>query len=380
MRVRLTPRGIALVVAAVAVLGAAEVLGHAVLRVVSAAAVAVLLAGLLMCVYRVRVRVERVILPDRVERGTPAAASLTISNDRARTSSGFLATDPPSTAPVAVARLAPGRSRIYTYALPSDRRGRIEVGPLTLYRVDLLGLVSAHTTQGERSVLWVHPKIHRALVRPGARPRHHHEGVFGEPPLRGSVDVRSVREYVAGDEPRRIHWRATARAGQLMVRDYVDPAQPRFTVVLDCDPSALDDDEFEAAVEVAASLAVSACDSGCRTRLVTNTTTDLVVEPGPVGRGRLLDRLCEVARSQDTTALPDVLLRVRDPGAGLVLLTGTTAVTDPSVSAALVSDAAHVTVFDLSAAPSNTGQPMVPTIGEPDPARAVAAWNAGGSL
>ncbi len=61
----------------------------------------------------------------------------------------------------------------------------------------------------------------------------------------------SMREYVAGDDPRMIHWPTTARTGTLMVREHVEVRRPEFTVVLDTAPSVGTPDDFEEAVDVA---------------------------------------------------------------------------------------------------------------------------------
>ena len=60
--------------------------------------------------------------------------------------------------------------------------------------------------------------------------------------MAGAMDLRALRPYVPGDELRHLHWKATARTGQLMVREYVDPAQPWCVVVLDTRRDVLDAD------------------------------------------------------------------------------------------------------------------------------------------
>jgi len=96
-----------------------------------------------------------------------------------------------------------------------------------------LGLAANRLSAGESTLLWVHPRTYPMGVSVAGHPRHHHEGRTTEKSLRGSFDLREVREYVVGDDVRHLHWKAAARTGQLMVRDYADPDQPRFTVLLD---------------------------------------------------------------------------------------------------------------------------------------------------
>src|SRR5215470_7231580 len=137
------------------------------------------------------------------------------------------------------------------------------------------------------------------------------------------MEHRTVREYAAGDELRHLHWRATARAQRLMVREYVDPAQPRCVVLLDTRPAALSRDAFEHAVEVAASVAYAAVAHGHPTRLCTTAGLDISVEGKPDGGRVLLDALCEVEQrsGQDRAWLGELTRSLRS-GGWLVLVTG----------------------------------------------------------
>ena len=85
-------------------------------------------------------------------------------------------------------------------------------------------------------------------------------------PLSGFV---SLREYVAGDDPRLIHWPTSARMGTLMLREHVELRRPEFTVVLDAADSVADADDFEEMVDIVASIAVHALRSGVEVRVRT---------------------------------------------------------------------------------------------------------------
>lgn len=74
-----------------------------------------------------------------------------------------------------------------------------------------------------------------------------------------------VREYRPGDPVRGIHWRSTARRGQLVVRELAEPSRPRVDVVIedgDWDAAAMD-----RATEVAAAIAADATRHGHPTTL-----------------------------------------------------------------------------------------------------------------
>ncbi|OLT25824.1 hypothetical protein BJF79_43970 [Actinomadura sp. CNU-125] len=62
-----------------------------------------------------------------------------------------------------------------------------------------------------------------------------------------------------GDELRHVHWKSSARTGTLMVRQLVDASLPTTTVVLEARPERWPEpDDFELAVDVAASVAACA--------------------------------------------------------------------------------------------------------------------------
>ena len=74
----------------------------------------------------------------------------------------------------------------------------MDVGPLSVERSDLLGLARSRTDVGDATSPWVHPRRHPVQVTGGGRLRHHHEGVLPDQPVRGTNDLRSLREYVPG--------------------------------------------------------------------------------------------------------------------------------------------------------------------------------------
>jgi uncharacterized protein (DUF58 family) len=107
-------------------------------------------------------------------------------------------------------------------------------------------------------------------------------------------DFRALREYRPGDDPRDIHWRSTARAGEPIIRQYERDASDEYWIVLDT--GAPDAAAGEAAVEVAASLMARAHERGDRAGLAAGAA---LVPPGSAG-GRLeaaLDVLASVSLS-----------------------------------------------------------------------------------
>ena len=154
-----------------------------------------------------------------------------------------------------------------------------------------------------------------------------------------------------------------------MVREYVDPAQPRFTLLLDDRAGVLSAVAFEEAVEVAASLLYTAAAGGQHTQLRTTSGVTAVTAGGLAAARTLLDRLCEL----EQVARPAGAARP-EAGGTLVYVTGGRAAADAGTLAALRGSSERLAVFDL--APGRDAlPPWVLAIRADDAATAVRAWN-----
>src|SRR5262249_37065744 len=133
-----------------------------------------------------------------------------------------------------LAPLRPGESARAAYRLPTTRRGIIARGPPGLQGGGPFGLAapSAGAAPGPR--LTVDPPLQRIAAPPRGGDRDPH-GATANPNVLGQQgdDFYSLREYVVGDDLRRVHWPSTARRDELMVRHDEMPWQDRTTVVLD---------------------------------------------------------------------------------------------------------------------------------------------------
>jgi len=87
---------------------------------------------------------------------------------------------------------------------------------------------------------------------------HSAAGAFGSAranrSTRASTFTRGIREYVRGDSPRHVHWRSSAKLGQLMVREYETEGLPLFDVAIDLQAPWQSEEQFELAVTACASL------------------------------------------------------------------------------------------------------------------------------
>ena len=89
------------------------------------------------------------------------------------------------------------------------------------------------------------------------------------------LDFFGLREYEVGDDLRRVHWRSTARTGELMLRQDEMPWEARSTILLDTRPSTHHGESFERAVEIAASLATAMCRGRRQVRFMTTGGIDI---------------------------------------------------------------------------------------------------------
>lgn len=189
--------------------------------------------------------------------------------------------------PVVVPRLGAGRVVEVRYDIPTPRRGVVEVGPLRLRRVGTAGLAVAQGVAGGTVQVHVLPRVLPVLGLP-AGVRRGHVGA-DERVERGGTDLVALREYLPGDDLRRVHWATSARRGTLMVREDADPSRPHLTVLLDDAGTGYRGDQFEDAVEIAASLISVVVEAGHPVRLIgTSGTLDIDVPaaaPGVLAAG-----------------------------------------------------------------------------------------------
>ncbi|QFU91122.1 hypothetical protein YIM_29780 [Amycolatopsis sp. YIM 10] len=374
--VRPTRRGIAVLVLGLLLVAFGQWAGYPLLRALGGILLAAVLAAVAVTARRVRVVVTRSVYPDRVQRGSSALARLRVRNPTTARQPGVLATDRAGgeAQTVRIRPLPPSTGATYHYELATRARGRMTVGPLLLHRADPFGLARNRLPTGETATLWVYPKQFPARALVGGYARHHHEGAATDELLRGSMDLRDVREYVHGDEIRHLHWKATARTGRLMVRDLADPRQPRFTVLLDTRPDSLPSQGFEEAIDLAASLLGASALAGRHSRLVTSSGLDVPTAGGPQAARQLLDELCLLDQGgNDDAVVPAVLGTSRGFGGCLTVITSPGA--EMSSLAWLRSRYSPIFVFVLGAAGAAQTVTGARLLGAEDAEHAVRRWN-----
>lgn len=318
----LTTRGRSFLAAGVAAAVCAYVLGQGdLLRV------GLLLAVLpLVCVavlYRTRYRVagSRRLSPSRVPSGSEARVHLRMDNV-SRLPTGLLMLQdhvPYVLGPrprFVLDRVEAGGRREVSYRVRSDLRGRYPLGPLQLRLSDPFGMCELTRSFSAYDTLTVVPRT-EALppVRLAGEAAGYGDGRQRSLALAGDDDV-IPRTYRYGDDLRRVHWRSTARYGELMVRREEQPQRARCTVLLDTRRIAYQgagpDSAFEWAVSGAASALVHMLERGFAVRLLTDTGSSVPSEGADGFAGSTQESADSAGLMMDTLAVVD-----HSDGAGL---------------------------------------------------------------
>ncbi len=228
---------------------------------------------------RYQLRCERKIVPPRVAPGQPATVLIRLENV-SRISTGLLLAE--ETIPYSLGArpryvlngIERNGAREVSYPLRSDLRGKFVVGPMRVRIADVFGLVELTANFATRSTLTVTPKV-VALSSAATTGSWSTDG-DGRTRMTAAAGDDDVipRAYRDGDELRRVHWRSTARYGELMVRREEQRWQDRAVVILDSRRSAHvgtgPSSSFEFAVSAAASIGVHVARSGLDGHLLTD--------------------------------------------------------------------------------------------------------------
>jgi uncharacterized protein (DUF58 family) len=219
-------------------------------------------------------------------------------------------------ASVMFVRVPPRSTRTGSYQLRLSHRGYYEFGPMFLSSSYPLGLGQRGVLVGDSERLLVVPRIGRlthswirdqqdaAMLVQRQRSR---QGTFDD-------EFHRLREYRTGDNPRRIHWRTSARQNELIVKEFHQDREYDLNVVLDLwQPNAPSPEDLER-VELAVSFCASVCvhhlqncrDSSLNVILGPDAESSLNLNPGSLARDAVLERLALF--QADHTGSPDALI------------------------------------------------------------------------
>lgn len=196
----------------------------------------------------------------RVVVGERAVGALTLSNpsSRAILPSRVVLPVGVGRGEFGIQRLAPGEKAEELFAIPTQRRGVVKVGPVSVVRGDPLGLFERAHRRDEPVDLYVHPKT---VLFDGQSLGFLRdlEGLPATDLSRDDVSFHALNEYQPGDDLRHVHWRSTARTGVMMVRQYEETRRSHFVIGLSRSTGDYaTDQDFELAISVAGSVGLRA--------------------------------------------------------------------------------------------------------------------------
>ncbi|KAB8185536.1 DUF58 domain-containing protein [Microbispora catharanthi] len=323
----LTPRGRSFLASGVAALLCALVLGEQDLLRVAVLIIAMpLIASMVVARTRYRLASARRLSPARVQAGEDSTVTLRLENVT-RLPTGLLLVEDTlqyalGTRPRFVLDRMESRGvREIDYKVSSDLRGRFPIGPLSVRIADPFGLVELTRSFTVTDTLVVTPEV---VPLPPVRLSGEYSG-GGDSRTRsvaaaGDDDV-APREYRQGDDLRRVHWRSTARRGELMVRREEQELQSRGALLLDTRRHAHRGEgprsSFEVAVSAAASIGVHLSAEGLALRLVTDQGARHVVDTGQ--SWSLLDTLAVIRQSTARSLEHGVGALRQGGGEGLII-------------------------------------------------------------
>ncbi|TXS45290.1 DUF58 domain-containing protein [Streptomyces sp. uw30] len=311
----LTTRGRSFLAAGVAAAICAYVLGQSdLLRVGLLLSVLPLVCATVLYRTRYRVSGSRRLSPARVPAGSEARVHLRMDNV-SRLPTGLLMLQdrvPYVLGPrprFVLDRVEPGGRREVSYRVRSDLRGRYPLGPLQLRLSDPFGMCELTRSFSTYDTLTVIPRVEPLPpVRFSGEAKGYGDGRHRSLALAGEDDV-IPRGYRYGDDLRRVHWRSTARYGELMVRREEQPQRSRCTVLLDTRGPAFQgsgpDSAFEWAVSGAASALVHMLERGFSVRLLTDTGSSVPGEGADGFAGASQESADAAGLMMDTLAVID---------------------------------------------------------------------------
>ena len=337
----LTVRGRGLVSAGLSILGCGVVLGQRDLTRLAAFVIALPLLSLLLILLRgLRLSTVRSITTPSLSVGEPTTVRLVVANHDRRLDSVLLQEDVPSALGVAprfsIQTMFTAEARAVTYTVTPTARGRFELGPVSVSLTEPFGLATVRRSMGNPLPIVVYPQVvplPRHLSGVSARAGDDATNMSAE----SGSHALSVREYRHGDDLRRVHWRSTARLGELMVRADEQAKAHRATVLLDNRFQSYrrarhnDVAPFEWAVSMTASICRDLKDKGYEVTLVTQDDRGRPV----AFEDRHLETLALLPLSRESLPLARLVAAVPQDHGPLLAIVGSLSAADVSSLASL---------------------------------------------
>lgn len=228
---------------------------------------------------------------------------------------------------IAVVKLPAGETHHLLYQMKCQRRGYFQLGPLVFETGDMFGLNRQFRVLSEPNYLLVYPKTIPLASYDIASRRPIGEVVMTHRLFEDPTRIAGVRDYQQGDPMRRIHWKATARSGQLQSKIYEPSSLAGATVMIDFHTNAYDKKDepmrSELAITCAASISKALHDMNQQVGIVSNgrDAVDRIQKEGWQGDARTRDEARKSVTMKTksdrlepvwvpTSKLPDQFMRI----------------------------------------------------------------------
>src|SRR5512143_1469951 len=209
--------------------------------------------------------------------------------------------------------LGPTAQRSWLVRAPLTRRGHFRIEPLQIRTGDPFGFFEASATVGQGVTLIVYPRIERLPL--WRLPAAYLEGRHSTPvrTLQTTPLATTVRPYAPGDSMNRIHWKTTARHGEIQVKEFDLEQTADLWIYLDLQRSVQtgrgDDSTVESAVRAAASIADKALQEGRAVGMTINVARTAFLPPDRGGRQHLkIMQLLASVEADSNTPLVETLI------------------------------------------------------------------------
>lgn len=228
---------------------------------------------------------------------------------------------------VLVERTKPGEHAHVELVRTATRRGLFTSGEVTLASGAPFGFLRSKRRISVATEVIVVPRWVELRSFPILEPSSFPSDVLHERARTGAgEEFLGVRDYRPGDPPRTVHWRSTARAGHLVVREYEEEVASRVALVLaGTDTGEPPDSAFEVLASAAASIAIYALQTGHPIDITRSAPGDKIERITQPDRFGLLDWLAR-AEPIDADLAPLAALALQRIGRrGTVVLLSPTA-------------------------------------------------------
>jgi uncharacterized protein (DUF58 family) len=233
-----------------------------------------------------------------------------------------------------------GRRLSVRYVLERLPRGRYAFDDVRVEIADPFGLESVSVSLPAPGALLVYPRLARLEQLFSESGTHAHDGRRLLLRRHTGFELHGVREYEQGESLRRVHWRSTARRGQLMVKELEDAPRDEIAVLLDADATAVVGESFDVQVRAAGSILESFVRRGRRAVLVVNSERrDVQQVHSPAADWRRALELLAAAEPTGRASVGRLLAEQDGPAARALELAVVTARLDSALADRLVQRA-----------------------------------------